>query len=120
MPGLAPLPCILRDLPYSGASFLSHFAGAGLTPRIAERSRDLGAMRAMVACGFGYPTANLRTSSDRAADGQRLAQVPIGGAVRPIRPGLMPPHRPSRRMVQAFVHHAGDCVTEAHLTGGAA
>ena len=120
MQDLAPLPFILLDLPSSGAYFLSHFTGAGLAPRIAERTRDLGVMRAMVACGFGYSIANLRLGSDRAPDGQRLAQVPIGGAVRPIRLGLMLPPGTPRRTVQEFLHHAGAYVTEAHLTGGAA
>ena len=120
MQDLAPLPFILLDLPSSGAYFLSHFTGAGLAPRIAERTRDLGVMRAMVVCGFGYSIANLRLGSDRAPDGQRLAQVPIGGAVRPIRLGLMLPPGTPRRTVQEFLHHAGAYVTEAHLTGGAA
>lgn len=115
---LAPLPFILRDLPDSGADFLSHFSDAALPPRIAERSQDLGVMRAQVACGFGGSIANLRLGADRVPDGQRLAPVPVLGVVRPIRPGSVLARGKPRRTVREFLDQASADVTEAHLTGG--
>jgi len=86
---LAPEPLVLLDLPMSAAYFLSFFAAAGLTPRIAERTRDLDVARGLVANGFGYTIANFRPVSDRAPDGRRLAFVPLEGAIRPMRMGLL-------------------------------
>ena len=72
---LIDLPMVLLDLPFSTDYFLSFFAKVGLTPVIAERTRDMGVMRAMVANGFGYSIANIRLGSDRAPDGRRLVYL---------------------------------------------
>ncbi len=85
---LAPLPMALLDLPYSADYFLSFFTGAGLQPRIAERTRDLGVMRAMVANGFGYSIANI-PMTDQAPDGAALVSVPVDGAAGPLALGLV-------------------------------
>ena len=55
--------------------------------------------------------------ADRAPDGQRLVQVPIGGRVQPIRRGLLLPWRQPRRTVQEFLDQARNNVTEAQLPG---
>lgn len=86
---LAPHPMILLDLPHSSAYFLSLFRDAGLTPRVAERTRDMSVMRAMVANRFGYSIANIRPISSYALDGGRLVFVPLTGNLRPMRMGIL-------------------------------
>ena len=114
---LAPYPMILLDLPFSAAYFLSFFQG-GPGPLIAERTRDMGVMRAMVANGFGYSIANIRLGSDRAPDGRRLVFVPLKGDIRPMLIGLLLPRSGTRRLtVTAFVDHCRTAVTDAALPG---
>ncbi|WP_290687100.1 MULTISPECIES: LysR family transcriptional regulator [unclassified Haematobacter] len=86
---LAGEPMILLDLPHSTGYFLSLFRERGLAPRIAERTRDMSVMRAMMANGFGYSIANIRPDSNLALDGGRLAFVPITDESRPIRIGIL-------------------------------
>lgn len=114
---LAPHPMVLLDLPHSSSYFLSLFSDRGLKPRIAERTRDMGVMRAMVANGFGYSIANIRLGSDRAPDGARLAMVPLEPPFRPMRMGLILPSGPRRRAVAAFVDHCRETVTADLLPG---
>lgn len=111
-------PMVLLDLPYSADYFLSFFAERGVRPRIAERTRDMGVMRAMVANGFGYSIANIRLGSDRAPDGRRLAFVPLRTGLPAMRMGLvLPAGGARRRAVAAFVDHCRAIVTEAMLPG---
>ena len=115
---LAPHPMVLLDLPFSADYFLSFFAKAGLSPHVAERARDMGVMRAMVANGFGYSIANIRLGSDRAPDGRRLIFVPLVGDVRPMQIGLLLPRSDQRRrIVAAFVTHCQTALTDAALPG---
>lgn len=115
---LAGHDMVLLDLPYSSDYFLSFFTAEGLRPRIAERTRDMGVMRAMVANGFGYSIANIRLGSDRAPDGRRLVFVPLRTVRPPMRMGLiLPAGAPQRRAVAAFVAHCRAEVTEAMLPG---
>ena len=115
---LAPHPMVLLDLPYSADYFLSFFTAEGLRPLIAERTRDMGVMRAMVANGFGYSIANIRLGSDRAPDGRRLVFVPLRTARPPMRMGLiLPASAPLRRAVAAFADHCRDALTDAVLPG---
>jgi DNA-binding transcriptional LysR family regulator len=106
---LAPLPMVLLDLPFSADYFLSLFAQRGLRPRIAERTRDMGLMRAMVANGFGYSIANIRLQPDTAPDGRPLHLVPLQDANRPLPPlalGLvLPEGAEGARRLRAFVDH---------------
>lgn len=85
---LAEHPMVLLDLPFSTDYFLSVFRDAGLRPRIVERTRDIGVMRAMVANGFGYSIANIRPAPEAAPDGQPLVMVPLVG-VAPLQLGLV-------------------------------
>ena len=111
-------PMVLLDLPYSADYFLSFFSAEGQRPKIAERTRDMGVMRAMVANGFGYSIANIRLGSDRAPDGRRLVFVPLRTGQRPMRMGLiLPGGAARRRAVAAFVDHCRGAVTEAMLPG---
>lgn len=115
---LAEWPMVLLDLPFSADYFLSFFAASGLRPRIAERTRDMGVMRAMVANGFGYSIANIRLGSDRAPDGRRLVFVPLVTPLAPMRMGLiMPQAATSRRAIAAFVDHCRARLTEDALPG---
>ena len=115
---LAPHPMVLLDLPYSADYFLSFFAAEGLRPQIAERTRDMGVMRAMVANGFGYSIANIRLGSDRAPDGRRLVFVPLITTRPPMQMGLiLPTGGPLRRAVTAFADHCRDVLTEDVLPG---
>ena len=115
---LAPHPMVLLDLPYSADYFLSFFDAAGLTPLIAERTRDMGVMRALVANGFGYSIANIRLGSDRAPDGKKLVFVPLTGPVRPMQIGLLVPRGAQpRRVATAFIDHCRAAVTAEALPG---
>lgn len=115
---LAEWPMVLLDLPYSAEYFLSFFTAEGLRPRIAERTRDMGVMRAMVANGFGYSIANIRLGSDRAPDGRRLVFVPLVTQRPPMRMGLiLPQAAPLRRAVAAFADHCSAALTEDALPG---
>ena len=115
---LAPFPMVLSDLPHSGAYFLSLFTDAGQRPLIAERTRDMGVMRAMVANGFGFSIANIWLGSDRAADGRQLVFVPLSPPVRPMNIGLLLPKGTIlRRAVAAFVSHCRVHVTAEALPG---
>ena len=115
---LAGFPMVLLDLPHSADYFLSFFSDAGLVPRIAERTRDLGVMRAMVANGFGYSIANIWLGSDLVPDGKRLAFVPLVAGMRPMRIGLLlAKGAVPRRAVAAFMDHCRGAVTGQALPG---
>ncbi len=106
---LAPHPMVLLDLPMSADYFLSVFSERGLTPRILERTRDMGLMRAMVANGFGFSIANIRLRSDVAPDGLPLRIVPLVDDARPLVPlnfGLvLSVGAEGARRVRAFAEH---------------
>jgi DNA-binding transcriptional LysR family regulator len=111
-------PMVLLDLPYSSDYFLSVFAKAGLRPRIAERTRDIAVVRSLVANGFGYSLANARSPSDLAPDGKRLAFVPLGGGIRPMRLGLALARGPHRRAtVGAFAAHCRGVIRAEGVPG---
>ncbi len=114
---LAPFPMVLLDLPYSADYFLAFFTAQ--KPVIAERTRDMGVMRAMVANGFGYSIANIRLGSDRAPDGRKLVFVPLDTPRAPMQMGLILPAggAPPRRTLAAFVDHCRATVTDAVLPG---
>ena len=115
---LAPFPMVLLDLPHSADYFLSCFDSAGLRPRIAERTRDMGVMRAMVANGFGYSIANIRPSSDLAPDGTRLRHVPLAGGVKPMRLGLaLAEGARGALTIRAFIDHCRDTITPDSAPG---
>ncbi len=106
---LAPEPLILLDLPLSSDYFLRLFDDAGLQPRIAERTGDIGMMRGLVAHGFGYGLSNLRPPSDVAPDGRPLVFRPIAGPVQTLRLGLvMGPGADARQSLRALIVLARD------------
>lgn len=113
---LLPLPMILLDLPYSGAYFLSVFQDT--KPLIAERTGDMGVLRAMVANGFGFALANIRPVSDTAPDGKPLVCVPLRGKIRPMKLGILTVrtrHKP--RLIAAFEGHCRSLITQGSVPG---
>lgn len=116
---LRDYPMVLLDLPHSAEYFLSFFAGTGVVPNIAERTRDMAVMRSLVANGYGYSFANIRPLSDRAPDGKPLAFVPLSGAVKPMRLGLVMAGKDAQNPVtiRAFVDHARAHVADGHVPG---
>ncbi|SFG28064.1 DNA-binding transcriptional regulator, LysR family [Palleronia marisminoris] len=115
---LAPYPMVLLDLPHSGRYFLSFFGAAGIEPNVVERTRDMEVMKSLVANGFGYSIANIRHSSERAADGKRLRFVPLEGDARPMRMGmLVMSGAKSALAVRALIDHCKENLTP-ELTPG--
>lgn len=115
---LVDYPMILLDLPMSAEYFLSFFNKAGAAPKIAERTRDMAVMRALVANGFGYSLANIRPITDLAPDGRRLKFVPLTGPVRPLKLGLlMTEGALASSTIRAFVEHARREITPARAPG---
>lgn len=115
---LAPHPMVLLDLPGSTAYFLSAFEAAGLSPRIAARTRDMALARSLVANGFGFLLVNLRPLSDLAPDGKPLLHRPLLGGPRTLRLGLarLEGLRPTR-VVEAFESLARALVTPRAIPG---
>lgn len=115
---LVELPMVLLDLPISTDYFLSLFATCDRAPRIAERTRDMAVMRSLVGNGFGYSIANVRPQSDIAPDGGQLVCVPIAGAVRSLRMGLLTAQGAEKsRTVRAFIDFARDQVDKGAFRG---
>ena len=115
---LAGYPMVLLDLPFSGEYFLSFFGNIGVIPQIAERTRDMGVMRSMVANGFGYSIANIRPPSDQAPDGMRLRHVPLHGPVRPMRLGLVLAEGARGSLtIRAFINHCITTITPQSVPG---
>ena len=103
---LTDQPMVLLDLPLSSDYFLSFFDSVGSGPKIVERTRDMAVMRSLVANGFGFGIANIRPYSDLSPDGRPLKFVPLEGALRPMRLGLiLPQGAQSVLTVSAFVEH---------------
>jgi DNA-binding transcriptional LysR family regulator len=115
---LAAEPMVLLDLPYSADYFLSLFGAAGRRPRIAERSRDMALVRALVANGYGFSLINTRTAQDQAPDGKRLAFVPLASGLRPLALGLAAPRGGfARRTPAAFRDHCRAAIAATGLPG---
>jgi DNA-binding transcriptional LysR family regulator len=114
MAELADEPLVLLDLPYSREYFRSLFVAAGVSPRIAHRSRQPDAIRTMVANGYGYTIINARPAVDRALDGRPLATVPIAGEPRPMLLGIarLATLEPTR-VIAGFVEHCRRELPEA-------
>ena len=111
-------PMVLLDLPMSRTYFMSVFERAGVTPNIAERTRDMAVMRSLVANEFGFSVANIRPHSDLSPDGRALCFIPIEGTPRPLRLGFVTPVGARRVLsVDAFIDHAGQTIAEWNYPG---
>ena len=113
---LAAHPMVLPDLPPSADYFLSLSDDAAGGPDIAERTRDMAVMRSLVGNDFGYSIANLRPLSDTAPDGRPVRVIPVAGAVRALRMGLLTAQDADRsNAVRAFVDYAAALVRSGRL-----
>ncbi len=111
-------PMVLLDLPYSGDYFLSLFKQMNMKPRIAERTPDMSVMRSMVANGFGFSIANIRSLNPRSPDGKKLILVPLTGNTRPLRLGLLKAQNENETpIIEAFVRHCVEAVKTGKLPG---
>lgn len=111
-------PMVLLDLPLSVDYFLSVFRAEGLSPRIAERTRDMAVMRSLVANGFGYSIANFRPLSPVAPDGRGLRYVPLKGQVRNLRLGLLTPDGAENVLtIRAFIDHCRAQISDRGVPG---
>lgn len=112
---LAPHPMVMLDLPLSVDYFLSFFHDEGLRPNIVERTRDMAVMRSLVANGFGYSIANFRPLSNVAPDGRAIRYVPLAGALRPLRLGLVTAEGAQNVLtIKAFLQQ---CQRQIHQSG---
>lgn len=110
---LVDYPMVLLDLPISRTYFMSAFDRAGVTPNIAERTRDMAVMRSLVANGFGFSVANIRPYSDLSPDGRALCFIPLEGTPRPLRLGfVLPVGARNVLSVDAFVNHTSQTICQ--------
>lgn len=111
-------PMMLLDLPHRAEYFLSFFDDIGVKPRIAERTRDMAVMRSMVANGFGYTIANVRSLSDVSPDGHPLRFIPLTGPVRPLKLGLgMMEGAHNFLNIKAFADFCEQSITKDNIPG---
>ncbi len=111
-------PMILLDLPFSREYFLSMFHSRGLRPNIVDRTSELSVCRSLVANGFGYGLINVRTKTNTAPDGEKLAFLKLEGSHRPMVLGVARKsgENPSR-IVTAFEDHVRSRVKSDTLPG---
>ena len=115
---LVDYPMVLLDLPMSRTYFMQAFERAGVTPNIAERTRDMAVMRSLVANGFGFSVANIRPYSDLSPDGRELCFIPLEGRPRPLLLGFVVPEGArSVLSVDAFINHASQTISKWDYPG---
>ena len=110
-------PMVLLDLPHSSEYFHQILAERGISPPIAERTRDMAMLRSLVANGYGFSVVNVRTAQDTGPDGKPLAFVPIRGPAPRLRLGLARSEARPRRAVTAFAEHCAAHVAAEGLPG---
>ena len=114
-------PMVLLDLPFSNEYFLSLFSKEHLNPLIAERTRDMAVMHALVANGFGYSIANAHPQNNLSPDGKKLRFIPLIGDVRPMTMGLaLIPGAENVLTVRRFIEHCQEWVTKEAMLGSTA
>lgn len=70
-------PFVLLDLPQTSAYLLTLFDIAGQRPKVAFRTRSYDAVRAAVACGFGFSVLNMRPIGQGSPDSSDLVRKPL-------------------------------------------
>lgn len=111
-------PMILLDLPISREYFLSIVQSSTVRPNISERSSDLSVVRSLVANGYGFSLVNMRTKSNVAPDGEKLAFLKLSDDIRPLVLGLATKQVEHRsRIVEAFYEHVQREVQSNGLPG---
>ena len=111
-------PMILLDLPISREYFLSVVQSSIVRPNISERSSDLSVVRSLVANGYGFSLVNMRTKSNVAPDGEKLAFLRLSDDIRPLVLGLATKQVEHRsRIVEAFYQHVQEEIQKNGLPG---
>ena len=111
-------PMVLLDLPHSSEYFLSLFRAIGRRPQVAERTREMAVQRSLIANGYGFGLANMRTVSDTAPDGKPLIFLPLTDNPEPLHLGIATTRATHvSRRVQAFIDHCHDLVDARRLPG---
>ncbi len=107
---LAPHEMVLLDLPLSSDYFRAFFDAATVTPRIAERTKDMAVARSLAANGFGYSIVNFRPIGTLAPDGKPLVFIPLMSDLPPIEVGILSAKGTmKRRACATFLEH---CIRE--------
>ncbi len=111
-------PMILLDLPISREYFLSVVQSSIVRPNISERSSDLSVVRSLVANGYGFSLVNMRTKSNVAPDGEKLAFLRLANDIRPLVLGLATKQVEHRsRIIDAFYRHVQEEIQKNGLPG---
>jgi len=111
-------PMVLLDLPQSREYFLSMFHSRNLRPNIVERTSDLAVTRSLVANRFGYGLINIRTKTNAAPDGEKLAFLKLEGDHRPMVLGFARKRSENTsRIVAAFQEHVRARIATGALPG---
>ena len=98
---------VLLDLPISREYFLSVFQSCQVRPNVVERTSDMSVVRSLVANGYGFSLVNMRTKSELAPDGERIAFLKLSDDIQPVVLGLVTKQVDYRsRIVEAFYQHA--------------
>ncbi len=109
---------VLLDMPHSSDYFLSLFRALGRRPRIAERTSEISIQRGLVANGFGFGIANMRTVSEFAMDGTPLKFIPLQTDVPPLQLGIALSNSAHvSRTIQAFIDHCHEAADAENLPG---
>ena len=109
---------ILLDLPISREYFLSVVQSSIVRPNISERSSDLSVVRSLVANGYGFSLVNMRTKSNVAPDGEKLAFLRLADDIRPLVLGLATKQVEHRsRIIDAFYRHVQEEIQKNGLPG---
>lgn len=81
---------VLLGLPLSSRHILGFFCfQIGVKPLIAEHTRDMAVMPALVGYGFGNGIASIRPHSKLSPDGRKLLFLPLTDAIRTMKLGLI-------------------------------
>jgi DNA-binding transcriptional LysR family regulator len=114
---LADMPLILADLDMgstmaqTGLNALTYLAGAGIEPRVFQRTDNFELIRSLVARGLGYSLVAQRPESRLSYEGKALATLPIEPHPPTYRATIgwasgRSPSRLARTFVEAALKHA--------------
>lgn len=115
---LASLPFVLLDLPLSREYFLGMFGRSGLTPHLVAETQSVDTLRSYVASGIGFSLMTARPRNTVASNGKPLTYVALEGDHPTMTVGLASLKELRRaRIVDAFVAHCRDVITEGNIPG---
>ena len=109
---------VMLDMPHSSDYFLSLFRALGRRPKISERTTEISIQRSLVANGYGFGIANMRTISESSMDGKALKFIPLITPVPPLHLGIaMSRAAHVSRTIQAFIDHCHETADAGNLPG---